>query len=827
MTTSSRSVAVVFPASLPRLCGEELETREELIRQQGYAVTVLRPELESTHQTAAGPDLERATLLSFALTKRTFAVLWAARGGYGTTALIPFLQTMLPPVLPPKMLIGFSDVSFIGTWLSFSYPTVTYVHGRHFYARDLVNDSDDQQQERQLHADLVSGKCPAPQTIHAEGAEWLNGISSTLVGLCVPINLSLAAALTALPDMVWPTNTILFIEDINEPLFRVLRHLDVLRNSGAFSSIRALVLGHFTHCTGTNNQEISRNELLQIVSQHTSLPTISLPIFGHENACFPLVCLSRTVISKNKDERWDVTLSFERAVHEALLPPPSKKCDPAGRLHFTGIGGTGMASVAGVFQQAGHHITGSDGPIYPPMSEVIAGMGVTPTVGYQAETIDHVKPSAIVLSNVITKRNAQLQGNPELNRILVGRAPMYSFPSALRNLFLREADNIVISGTHGKTTTTSLVVQLLRSIGYDPSFIVGGAPRNFDTGYHLGSRKLFVLEGDEYDTAYFDKGPKFLHYEPRVALINNIEFDHADIYDDVESIEAEFFRLTQRVVSLNGVLVVNGCDDRVMRVTEQARCARLVFGSPRNSGDPSWTLQSWEPQSNGMRLTVETPWGQIIELEARLFGEVNASNLVAGLAVVHAYRSVLTARDLSKNPAECLRTPMADLDGLLAGVGSFLGVRRRFEFLGENGGIAVFDDFAHHPTAIAKTLEAFRGYIKATSRTGKLIACFEPRNATMRRSVMQTELARSLQQADRILLGPVPQDARLRPEERLDGGVVASLCGETASAYATLDELLRHLLDLVAPGDTVVFMGASGSFAGVPEKLLATLKNLA
>jgi UDP-N-acetylmuramate: L-alanyl-gamma-D-glutamyl-meso-diaminopimelate ligase len=495
-----------------------------------------------------------------------------------------------------------------------------------------------------------------------------------------------------------------------------------------------------------------------------------------------------------------------------------------------------MASVAGLFREGKFAITGSDTPIFPPMDKVIADMGVKLCVGYEAKNVDEANPDVVVLSNVISRKNAALQGNPELERILEKNVPMLSFPSALRRFFLRRSRNIVVTGTHGKTTTTSIIAQTLRSMGFDPSLFVGGAPKNFVSGYHLGSRDLFILEGDEYDTAYFDKGPKYMHYEPTVAVLNNIEFDHADIYNDVEAIEREFERLARYTRERGGVAVANMLEHRVVKVARASGVSvmaygdasvaleNLQFGAVKHTA-PMWTLAGFRTQNDGSILDVVAPWGAKLSVNTKVFGRHNALNAMATLASIHSYL-ILKQRDFAPVSQVELATAAAQplssaiIAGLLKGILSFDGVKRRFEFIGIGGEVSVFDDFAHHPTAIHTTLEAFRYYMSAAGRNGRLIACFDPRNATMRRRVLQDDVAKSFRLADKVLLGKVPQDLRIAEDERLDGPGLAKTVGEKATYFDDNEALYRHVVAEVKPGDTLVFMGPSGAFSGLPQRLV-------
>jgi UDP-N-acetylmuramate: L-alanyl-gamma-D-glutamyl-meso-diaminopimelate ligase len=365
---------------------------------------------------------------------------------------------------------------------------------------------------------------------------------------------------------------------------------------------------------------------------------------------------------------------------------------------------------------------------------------------------------------------------------------------------------------------------MLSHLGKDPSLFVGGAPANFQHGFRLGNKQIFVLEGDEYDSALFDKGPKFLHYEPSIALINNIEFDHADIYANIEAIEEEFYRLACLTRDRGGIVVANSDDPRVVKVVQRSNAEVIWFGlSQPNSTGNHWRLENFQTQVDGTSIQCRAPTNQSHTFKTRLFGAHNAMNATASFAVMHALKALEDR--VSKKREEC-PTSMPSQKDLLAwgeAAASFLGVKRRFELIGQCKNVAVFDDFAHHPTAIATTLEAFRAYVDSAKRPGRLIACFDPRNATMRRSVLQEQLANSFSAADVVFLGKVPVDLRLKEDEALNGPKVASLIGQKATYFPDNEVLLKTLLDSVKPGDTVVFM-SSGSFDGLPRKLHSSLE---
>ncbi|MEY2987636.1 MAG: hypothetical protein RJB13_1157, partial [Pseudomonadota bacterium] len=493
------------------------------------------------------------------------------------------------------------------------------------------------------------------------------------------------------------------------------------------------------------------------------------------------------------------------------------------QLHFTGIGGTGMAAVAGLFSSAGFSISGSDNPIYPPMDEVIKHIGLEPIVGYHKETLESLHPDGVVLANVISRKNAELKPNAEMHSLLELNIPTMSFPSSLRRFFLHKTKNIIVSGTHGKTSTTSLIAQMLNHLGRDPSLFVGGSPANFQHGFRLGLGGIFVLEGDEYDSALFDKGPKFLHYEPSISLINNIEFDHADIYPNIEAIEEEFYRLACLTRDRGGIVVANMDDPRVVNVVERAQAPVIWFGKNNsNVKGPVWHLASTLTETEGLSADCIAPDNTRINVKTRLFGLHNAMNTTAALAVLHALKVIETTEKATHQNLSSVTLSQQEIQNWSSAAKTFLGVKRRFELISTKNDIVIFDDFAHHPTAITTTLDAFRSYVNSAKRTGRLIVCFDPRNATMRRSVLQAQLAQSFKDADIVLLGKVPLDMRLHATEVLDGQKVAELIGSKARYFTENEMLLEHLKQMAQAGDTIVFM-SSGSFDGLPRKLQNTL----
>jgi|GEM_PF-20057 len=832
----TKDVAVVFPSGVLRRPEGFAAERERTLAERGFRLHLLAPECPSENGFSAGTALERAVLFSHALTNRKYEWLWAARGGYGVSEVLPFLDNMLPPVLPPKTLVGFSDISLAGCFLASRYANFQYIHASHVYDPILLEGGPTQ--DFDLLFELLEGKAPAPRTFEGHGAHFPSTSvppQKLIAGPIVPLNLSLSESLATLPGVVLPVGNILFVEDLREDVYRVLRKFDSLRLSGLLANTKAIVLGNFTACHGHDDKDAPLSSIASLVAQKLRLPVFEFPLFGHGNERLPLVygaqakfiCESFQSDRRDSPAKYTLKLAFETA-----RPALGVSTAPAGRylprhadggmprIHFTGIGGTGMAAVAGLFASAGHAITGSDTPIYPPMDKTIRGIGIEPLVNYTAENIAHAKPDAVVLANVISRRNAELKPNAEFERLLSDSLPLFSFPSALRHFFLHGARNVVVTGTHGKTTTTSLLAHLLTGLGQNPSFMVGGSPKNFGTGFALRAKDLFVLEGDEYDSALFDKGPKFLHYEPTVALLNNIEFDHADIYADVAAIEREFERLTALAMARGGYVVANAGDVRVRRIAaEVARPERTIwFGEAEHTGTLpegalAWTLSNASTTRNGLAFDLVSPWGSRVTARTGLFGHHNALNSAGAAASLHALHLFTHGADAHGS---------FPLDAMVKAFGGFEGVKRRFELVGTKNDVFVFDDFAHHPTAIDTTLHAFKSYLASSGARGRLVACFDPRNATMRRRVLQEQLSRSFGHADAVYLGKVAIDKRLAHDEVLDGPSVASAIGPEARYFADNDLLCETLRTDLKPGDTIVFM-SSGAFDDLPRKLLERL----
>jgi UDP-N-acetylmuramate: L-alanyl-gamma-D-glutamyl-meso-diaminopimelate ligase len=462
------------------------------------------------------------------------------------------------------------------------------------------------------------------------------------------------------------------------------------------------------------------------------------------------------------------------------------------RIYLIGVGGTAMATLAAMLKRKGFDVSGSDQDVYPPMSDFLAAEGVTALSGYAAEHITG-DLDLVVVGNAISR------GNPELEEVLDRKIRYCSLPEAIREHFLWGARSIVVAGTHGKTTTTSLAGWLLLHGGVDPSMLIGGIARNLGehgSSYRLGGGRDFVIEGDEYDSAFFDKTAKFLKYLPDVAVVNNVEFDHADIYADFAAVSLAFRRLV-RLVPRKGLLLV-GTDSDGARALVPSSVSRVqTFGT---NEDAEWQAHDIEPFDGGTRFKVRrlgTPWGNF---DLPLVGVHNVRNALAAMAIA-------TEVGIS-------------VERIAEGLRKFAGVKRRLEVVGVASGVTVYDDFAHHPTAVAETLLALR----SANPTARIWAVFEPRSASSCRRVFQDDFARAFTGANEVVFAPVfrsslPEDERLSIPQ-----LVSDLrrAGVAARDSASVDDIVGVLAREHRPGDLVVLM-SNGGFGGIHQKLLKAL----
>jgi UDP-N-acetylmuramate: L-alanyl-gamma-D-glutamyl-meso-diaminopimelate ligase len=467
------------------------------------------------------------------------------------------------------------------------------------------------------------------------------------------------------------------------------------------------------------------------------------------------------------------------------------------KIHLIGICGTGMGSLAGLLKAAGHDVRGSDSDVYPPMSTQLAEQGIAVMNGYGAHNLDW-QPDVVVVGNVQTKDQIEVKAAEER------KLKLTSFPALLEELFLTRLHSIVVAGTHGKTTTSSLASFLLTDAGRDPSFLVGGVPVNFGRSWRLGQGPLFVVEGDEYDTAFFDKGSKFLHYRPRTAIITSVELDHVDIFPSLDAIKEAFVKFV-RLIPADGLLLVAADSPGALDVAKAAACkveTYAVRDAEHADAQADWIARAIATRPGGRTLFEVTRGGKSLGMfDTGLPGGYNLANC---LSVIAAGASLgLTVEELAR------------------GMRRFAGVRRRQEVRGVAQGVTVVDDFAHHPTAVRETLRALR----RRHGGGRLIAIFEPRSATSRRAVFQKDYADAFAEADEIIVGAVSHPEKAPAGDRFDPErLAADLRGKGVAArhVASVDQIVEQIASNAAAGDTVVIM-SSGGFEGIHDKLLARL----
>lgn len=476
------------------------------------------------------------------------------------------------------------------------------------------------------------------------------------------------------------------------------------------------------------------------------------------------------------------------------------------KVYFMGVAGTGMASVAGLTQEAGYEVVGSDSNVYPPMSTMLDDLGIKVLTPYKKENIISEKPDLAIVANCLSR------GHEELESLIESDIPFTSFPKLLGDFFLESRHSVVVTGTHGKTTTTSLIAHMLKELGEDPGYIIGGIPKNFDKSFHLGKGKPFVIEGDEYDTAFFDKESKFLHYKPNTLLFNNLEFDHADIFSSLEDIEKMF----KKVISLvpdESQVICNWDDENVKKVVEDLGLTRSVtrvscYGEAKGTDLEITGIDTSKATAAAQIWTAsyKSKWWGEFELDTPMSGRHNIANISQMLA---------TLGTLMSNGIIKKRT-IAEIKEALS---NFKSVKRRLEHLGTVEGKDVFEDFAHHPTAVRMIIDSF----KTTFPKRRLVVAFEPKNATSRRNTFEANYCTELAKADVVLLGACPVDLRIPEDERMSTERISKSIGENAHAFNENDEIIDWLKSNSAESDIIVFM-SSGSFSGVQHKVVDALK---
>ncbi len=455
-------------------------------------------------------------------------------------------------------------------------------------------------------------------------------------------------------------------------------------------------------------------------------------------------------------------------------------------VHFVGIGGTAMAAVAAAMQEKGFHVSGSDQNIYPPASTFLTDRKIDVRIGYSEQNLAH-RPDLVIIGNAISR------GNVEAEVTLERRLRYCSMPELLKEFFIRGKRSIVVSGTHGKTTTTSLLAWVFEHNGLNPSFLIGGIPSNFSQGARFTDSEWFIIEGDEYDTAFFDKRSKFSHYLPEIVVINNIEFDHADIFENLGAIQTSFKRLIN-IIPRNGQLFANGDDPNIAPLLNVTHCPVKRFGLGEDNSIRAFNLKLAPTVSE-----FEIP---SFKFRMNLLGELNVRNALAVVA--------------------CAKHCGLKNSQIQSALDTFKGVKRRMEVRGIAGGVTVVDDFGHHPTAIRETLRALR-----VRYPGQHIhAIFEPRSNTTRRNVFQQELVSAFANADFVVVSQVDRLEQLSPSERLDPGRLMEdlkISGKSAAYLPNVDAIIEHVLRNIQGGD-VVCVFSNGGFGNIHAKLLDRLR---
>jgi len=466
------------------------------------------------------------------------------------------------------------------------------------------------------------------------------------------------------------------------------------------------------------------------------------------------------------------------------------------KIYLLGICGTAMASLAGLLKSMGYHVTGVDQNSYPPMSNQLEALGIEYHRGYSEDNLKKTKPDFVIVGNVISKSNPEVRSMEEM------KIPYTSLPSAMGELFLKRSQSLVVAGTHGKTTTTSALAWVLDHLGLEVGFLIGGIPKNFNSSFRLSKGNIFVVEGDEYDTAFFDKVPKFTHYFPQHAILTSVEFDHADIYNSLDEVKDAFSRLL-KCIRPGGFLIYHGDDYRIQSILSAYPSLNKISYGLSESNDVVVKVVSQKHETNFFQFEL---YFKVINksflFESQLFGAHNALNLAAVITLVN-------------------QVLMQPLEGIARALPLFSGVKRRQEILGQPRGITIIEDFAHHPTAVAETLRAL-----TLRYPGKKIrAIFEPRSATSRRKVFQEEYIQSFKEADFICIKEAFDQSKIHEADRFSSqDLVVDLIksGKSAQYFQDTDRIVETIVAVSQPGDVIVVM-SNGGFDGIYQMLLSRL----
>ncbi len=468
-----------------------------------------------------------------------------------------------------------------------------------------------------------------------------------------------------------------------------------------------------------------------------------------------------------------------------------KNIKPGSHVHLMGICGTAMASLAGLLKDKGYKVTGSDSNPYPPMSTQLESLGIQIQKPYSKNNLNP-KPDFIIVGNVISASNEEAQ---EMVRLLI---PYCSLPQAMGEFIIDDRISYVVSGTHGKTTTTSLMSWVLDQAGFEPGFLIGGIAKNFAQSFRNPKQNVFVIEGDEYDTAYFDKVPKFIHYRPKNVILTSVEFDHADIYADFAAVKAAFVRL-MKMIPEDGNFVFWGDDSNVCEVAEYCKIKnKFSYGFDAKN---DFTCKIVEETEGYTKFSVTHKGEKLADFVTTMTGRYNILNATA--VVAQAFANQLP------------------LDGVMKGLSTFAGVKRRQDILGEPGGILVIEDFAHHPTAVKETVLAIQNKYKSR----KVFSVFEPRSATSRRRVFQQDYVDAFSEGHEVIIAEAFDQGKISEEDRFSSSeLVADLKkkNKTAHVMASSDEIVKYLKQNAKPKDVILIM-SNGGFDGIYQKLFTAL----
>ncbi|MGM0596149.1 MAG: UDP-N-acetylmuramate--L-alanine ligase [Myxococcota bacterium] len=460
------------------------------------------------------------------------------------------------------------------------------------------------------------------------------------------------------------------------------------------------------------------------------------------------------------------------------------------KYHFISVAGTGMGSAAGLLKVAGHQIKGSDEAIYPPMSILLADREIEVMSPFSESNLDW-NPDEVIVGNVCRRNHLEVEAAREK------RLPLTSFPEVLGRQVLSEGETIVVAGTHGKTTTSTMLSFLLDKAGVKPGWLIGGVPKDLDISFQLPGKQLFVIEGDEYDTAFFDKNPKFLHYRPKAVILTGIEFDHADIYDDFDQVKRQFMRLRNILPPTGPFLVSANCSNAMELI---CRGRGEAYGL-ESDGDPQWKASNIDYNHRGTDFILSHCGRELGEFHLNMMGEHNLRNCVAALSMALIY---------GVSPGKLVEI-----------LPKFSGVKKRQEIIDEINGFIVMEDFAHHPTAVKETLKGLK-----SMNCKRIIAVFEPRSATSRRKIFQLPYAEAFDDVETVLIKTPHDQSRIDPEQRFSSEKLAAdlqAQGKKSETFATVDSIVARLLETIQSGDLVVFF-SSGSFGGISRKLVDEYK---